>query len=94
VQQQAAMMSQLPSNRQTMVAAAAPTQPVYLIPQHQGATTMPHAPTVAFQPAAPQYGRCVCVLLHRTFKDNSDACRFFPAKYTAHALVLRSKPYS
>jgi len=53
VQQQAAMMSQLPSNRQTMVAA--PTQPVYLIPQHQGATTVPHAPTVAFQPAA-QYG--------------------------------------
>jgi len=61
VQQQAAMMSQLPSNRQTMVAATAPTQPVYIIPQQQGATTMPHAPTVAFQPAAGQYGTYVCV---------------------------------
>lgn len=49
--QQAALMSQLPSNRQAMVP---PTQPVYIIPQHQVTSGIPPAPSVAaaaaFQP--------------------------------------------
>jgi len=51
--QQAAMMSQLPSNRQTMVA---PTQPVYIIPQGPVTSGIPSTPSVAaaFQPA--QFG--------------------------------------
>ena len=51
---QAAMMSQLPSNRQqTMVG---PTPPIYIIPQPQVASGIPPAPSVAaaFQPT--QFG--------------------------------------
>lgn len=52
--QQAAMMSQLPSNRQAMVA---PTQPVYIIPQAPVTSGIPPTPSVAaaFQPT--QFGK-------------------------------------
>ena len=60
--QQAAMMSQLPSNRQTMVQ---PTQPVYIIPQPQVTSGMQPAPSVAaatFQPT--QFGTRLIISQH------------------------------
>ena len=53
--QQAALLSQLPSNRQAVVP---PTQPIYIIPQHQVTSGIPPTASVAaaaYQPT--QFGK-------------------------------------
>ena len=50
--QQAALLSQLPSNRQAVVPQ--PTPPIYIIPQHQVTSGMPPTPSVAAAAAAYQ----------------------------------------
>ena len=50
--QQAALLSQLPSNRQAVVPQ--PAQPIYIIPQHQVTSGMPPTPSVAAAAAAYQ----------------------------------------
>ena len=78
--QQAALLSQLPSNRQAVVPQ--PTEPIYIIPQHQVTSGMPPTPSVAAAAAAyqpTQYGKNLKSLIITITFDHElciFSCRF------------------